>query len=109
MRLHPAEIIRRNLAGEDLWFLDLSKKNAYFFPGGWYRSFTLAEGMNLLRDFDANEVYCYAPVSENPDADVVTMWIDVDWLNKLECVDEQTARKAHPKMSKRVGEIDKES
>lgn len=106
MHLHPAQIIKRNLAGEDLWFLDLSKKNAYFVPGGWYMQHTLGE---LMHEFDANEIYGYAPTGEAPNSGVETMWIDLTFLYRLECVDEQTARKAHPKMAEHLDELDSES
>lgn len=68
---------------------------------------TLAEDM--LHEFDANEIYGYAPTSEAPNSDVETMWIDLTFLYRLECADEQTARGAHPKMAEHLDELDRES
>lgn len=104
--MHPAEILRLNIEGQDLWFIS-PQGHVVFLPGGWWVEMSAHNAPYSDSDcFDANECYGYFASGNNLET-AYEQWVDVRALANYRVVDEAEGRMAHPGLDQYIRKLNK--
>lgn len=102
--MHPAEVLRRNIEGEDLWFIG-PQGHVIYLPGGWWLQMSTCNTPYSDDDnFDANECYGYFARADDMQA-AKLQWIDVRMLANHQVVSESQALAAHPGLDQYITKL----